>query len=48
MIKKSTDIVTLVDRVKAGDIRALSRLITLVENQEPEGKAALEHLAPRT
>jgi len=38
------DPVTLANRVKAGESRAVSRLITLLENQEPVGQAALERL----
>jgi len=34
-----------VDLVKAGDIRAVSRMITLLENQEPDGIAALLQLS---
>src|SRR5438552_2561454 len=41
---KSVDPVTLANRVKAGDPRAVSRLITLLESQEPVGQAALERL----
>jgi LAO/AO transport system kinase len=39
------DVSALTERVKAGDIRAVSRLITLVENREPGALAALEHLS---
>jgi LAO/AO transport system kinase len=38
------DPVTLAEHVKAGNVRAVSRLITLLENQEPVGQAALERL----
>jgi len=41
---KSVDPVTLANRVKAGEVRAVSRLITLLESQEPVGQAALERL----
>lgn len=34
----------LAERVKAGDVRAVSRLITLLENAEPAGVTALEKL----
>ena len=34
----------LANRVKAGEPRAVSRLISLLENQEPVGQAALERL----
>src|SRR5207245_7572026 len=32
------------NRVQAGEVRALSRLLTLLESQEPVGQAALERL----
>lgn len=35
------NILALVDQVKAHDIRAVSRMITMLENQEPDGIAAL-------
>jgi LAO/AO transport system kinase len=35
------NIMALVDQVKAHDIRAVSRMITLLEDQEPDGIAAL-------
>jgi LAO/AO transport system kinase len=38
------DPVTLAERVKAGESRAVSRLITLLENQDPVGQAALKRL----
>ena len=38
------NILALVDQVKARDIGAVSRMITLLENQEPEGIAALGQL----
>src|SRR3989441_5925228 len=38
------DPVTLAEHVKAGNVRAVSLLITLLENQEPVGQAALERL----
>lgn len=38
------NILALVDRVKARDIRAVSRMITLLENQEPDGIDALPEL----
>lgn len=38
------DPVTLAHRVRAGEVRAVSRLITLLESQEPVGQAALERL----
>jgi LAO/AO transport system kinase len=38
------DAAALAERVKAGDIHAVSRLITLLENGEPEGRATLRQL----
>jgi LAO/AO transport system kinase len=38
----------LVDRLAAGDRRALARLLTLVENDTPEGRRALALLYPRS
>jgi LAO/AO transport system kinase len=38
------NILAMVDRVKARDIRAVSRMITLLENQEPSGINALPEL----
>src|SRR2546428_11001441 len=38
------DPIALAEHVKAGNVRAGSRLITLLENQEPVGQAALERL----
>jgi GTPase len=38
----------LVDRLDAGDPRALPRLLSLVENGDPAGLAALDRLHPRT
>lgn len=35
---------TLADRVKAGNVRAVSRLITLLERQDPDGRAMLRLL----
>ena len=34
----------LTDRIRAGDMRAISRLITLLENREPEGLTILQRL----
>jgi LAO/AO transport system kinase len=39
------DSLTLIDRVKAGNVRAVSRLITLLERQDPDGSAMLRLLA---
>ena len=38
------DSLALADRVKAGNVRAVSRLITLLENQDPDGIAVLRLL----
>ncbi|MGH7163890.1 MAG: methylmalonyl Co-A mutase-associated GTPase MeaB [Nitrospiraceae bacterium] len=38
----------MTDRVKAGDARAVSRLITMLENREPEGLAVLHRLESPT
>src|SRR2546427_4641306 len=38
------DPIALAEHVKAGNVRAVSRLITLLENQEPVGQDALERL----
>jgi len=38
----------LLDNFLKGDIRALSRVITLVENRSPESLGLLQHLFPRT
>ncbi|HET8580469.1 MAG TPA: methylmalonyl Co-A mutase-associated GTPase MeaB [Nitrospiraceae bacterium] len=38
------DILALAEEVKRGDVRAVSRLITLLENQDPSGKLALQRL----
>jgi LAO/AO transport system kinase len=38
----------LAERVKVGDVRAVSRLITLLESQDPAGTAALQQLAGST
>jgi LAO/AO transport system kinase len=38
----------LVDRLLAGNRRALSRLLTLIENDAPEGRRALRLLYPRS
>lgn len=38
----------ILDRLRQGDPRALPRLATLVENEDPRGLAALDALFPRT
>ena len=36
----------LAERVRSGQVRAVSRLISLLEDQDPDGTAALHHLVP--
>lgn len=43
--REAGDALALADRVKAGDVRALSRVITLLESQSPDGIAILRLLA---
>lgn len=38
------DLLALAERVKRGEVRAVSRLITLLENQDPAGMAVLQRL----
>src|SRR5512146_2843980 len=38
----------LVERLLAGNRRALSRLLTVIENDAPEGRRALQLLYPRS
>ena len=38
------DTLTLADRIKAGEVRTVSRLITLLENEDPGGVAILRLL----
>src|SRR4051794_18307943 len=38
----------LVERLLAGNRRALSRLLTLIENDAPEGRRALAQLFPKS
>jgi len=45
--KTSPRVENLVESIRAGEIRAISRLITLVENRHPDGLGALRLLAPR-
>lgn len=40
------DVTALVERVRSGDTQAVSRLITLLERQDPDGEAALRRLPP--
>ncbi len=42
------DAASLAGRVKAGEIRAVSRLLTLLENRDPLGSATLQRLDPPT
>ncbi len=39
---------TLIDRARAGDPRALARLVSLVENRSPELRAVMKAIAPYT
>lgn len=43
----TTDVATLVEQVKAGNVRAVSRLITLLENGGPSEAAVSAQLTPR-
>ena len=40
------DAASLAERVKKGEVRALSRLMTLLENRDPLGMASLQRLEP--
>lgn len=42
--REAGDSLALADRVKAGEVRAVSRVITLLESQNPEGQAILRLL----
>jgi LAO/AO transport system kinase len=42
------DPATLIDRARAGDPRALARLVSLVENRSPELRAVMKAIAPYT
>jgi LAO/AO transport system kinase len=42
--REAGDVLALADRVKAGEVRAVSRVITLLESQNPEGQAILRLL----
>jgi LAO/AO transport system kinase len=46
-VRPMLDIAAFVERVKTGDLRAVSRLITLLENGDPHGTAALALLPGR-
>lgn len=43
-IRDTTDGVTLAEQVKAGDLRAIARAITLLENRDQHGSAVLQAL----
>lgn len=43
-MSEPVDAVALAERVKAGEVRAVSRLITLLENHEPAGLEAMQQL----
>jgi LAO/AO transport system kinase len=45
-LRDTTDVVTLAEQVKAGNVRAVSRLITLLECQNPDGIGILRLLGP--
>lgn len=44
----STDIQSLADRARSGDLRALARVITAVENRSPESAPLLQALFPHS
>lgn len=44
-IRDTTEMVTLAEQVKAGNVRAVSRVITLLENQDSDGITVLRLLA---
>jgi LAO/AO transport system kinase len=46
-VKTHPGVENLVESIRAGEIRVISRLITLVENRHPDGLAALQSLAAR-
>jgi LAO/AO transport system kinase len=39
---------TWVEKIRAGDVRVISRAITAIENHEPEAEEVLRHLFPET
>src|SRR5436305_841464 len=43
-VGQTMDILALAEGVKRGEVRAVSRLITLLENQDPAGMATLQRL----
>lgn len=43
---KREDSATMAEQVMAGEVRAVARVITWLENQDPMGIAVLTHLAP--
>ena len=47
-MSEPVDAVALAERVKAGEVRAVSRLITLLENHEPAGLEAMQRLERST
>ena len=47
-IRDQADVATLAEQVKAGQVRAVSRAITLLENQDPDGPAILHSLISGT
>ena len=48
MARRPVDVPALVDRVGAGDRRAIARAITLVENRDPVAAGLVRALYPRT
>lgn len=46
-IKTHSGMESLVESIRGNDVRAVSRLVTLVENRHPDGLGALRLLAPR-
>ncbi|HEX3329195.1 MAG TPA: hypothetical protein VHS27_04675, partial [Gaiellales bacterium] len=48
MSRRPTDLPTLVDGVSGGDVRAVARAITLVENRDPLAYELVRELYPQT
>jgi LAO/AO transport system kinase len=47
-VRESTAVTDLVERLRAGDVRSLSRAISLVENSAPDAQALLSACFPHT
>ena len=45
-LSKQEDVETMARHVQAGEVRAVARVITWLENREPTGTAVLKQLAP--